>query len=265
MRVMDEPIETLHIYVVPERGKQPYTLLPLFTAFLCLVAMAGFTVYSALHPVYETLKLPAHFFPLTFKATEPVIPTGIKTYRAITAHGTLTITNGSVIAQTLPAGMIFTGQDGVEVVMDVAVFVPAGSATGYGIAYVAAHPILSGRKGNIALLDINSVEGSSIYIRNLRPFTGGQDAWSVMFATAQDKQAALEQARAYLLSEKIRIKALPGACQEIIAYDKALKLTWNCLFAAYPPIPGIISVKIEGKMLLVKAAYTPRSRPFPGK
>src|SRR5690242_5812008 len=112
MQVVDEPIETLHIYVVPEKkgGKQPYTLLPLFAAFLCLAGIVGVTVYSALNPSYETLKIPAHFFSLTFKSTQTIIPSGIRTYPATTAHGTLTITNGFVIAQQFPAGMIFTGE-----------------------------------------------------------------------------------------------------------------------------------------------------------
>ena len=156
--IVDE-METIHLYVVREKDKKPPVFLPLFSAVLCLAAIVGITVYSALNPTYETIRIPAHFFPLVFTASEPIIATGIKTYPAITAHGTLTITNGSVISQTLPAGMIFTGQDGVEVVTDSAVFVPAGSAAGYGIAYVPAHPIISGRKGNIEALDINSVEG----------------------------------------------------------------------------------------------------------
>jgi hypothetical protein len=52
-----------------------------------------------------------------------VIPTGVKVYSATTAHGTLTITNGSVISQTIPQGFRLN-----NVVTDTAAFVPAGSA-----------------------------------------------------------------------------------------------------------------------------------------
>ncbi len=90
-------------------------------------------------------------------------------------------------AQELPEGLLFFGKDGVEVATDAAVFVPAGSAAGYGIATVSAHAAASGKAGDIPALDIDSVEGSSVYIRNLRPFTGGQDATSVKYVTPQDR------------------------------------------------------------------------------
>ncbi len=251
-----DEMEIVHIYVVPERGKQPYVLLPLFAAFLCLAAMAGVIVYSALNPTYQTIRIPAHLFSLTFTASAPIIPTGIKTYPAITAYGTLTITNGSVISQTFPAGMIFTGQDGIEVVTDSAVFVPAGSAAGYGIAYVPAHPIISGRKGNIEVLDINNVEGSSVYIRNVRPFTGGQDAYSVKFVTQQDRQTALARVLSDLPSQLSRVKAILKSCARNMAFDKAAHGTWNCLFAAYPSF-SYRSVRLEGNSLLVTVIYRP--------
>src|SRR5207247_5230887 len=131
------------------------------------------TVYSGNHPYYEhqTLRIPAHHLTMhILSATKPIIPTGVKTYAATTAHGTLTVTNGSVIAATLPKGIIFTGKSGVEVVTDEAVFVPAGSAAGYGYATVSAHAMVRGKSGNIPAYDINRVEGSRIYIRNLTPF-----------------------------------------------------------------------------------------------
>jgi hypothetical protein len=206
----------------------------------------------------------AHVFPLTFRGSAPVIPTGIKTYPAIAATGTLTITNGSVVSQTFPAGMIFTGQDGIEVVTDSAVFVPAGSAAGYGIAYVQAHPIISGRKGNIEALDINSVEGSSVYIRNVGPFTGGQDAYSVKVVTEADRQAALARVLSGLPAQLSRVKALLKSCARNVAFDKAAQVTWNCLFAAYPPFP-YRSVRLEGNSLLVTVIYRPPPGRFPVK
>lgn len=269
MQVVDVPIETIHLYVVREQQRKPSVLLPLLAAVLCLAIIIGITVYSAFHPTYETLTLPAHFLPLkTFKATEPVIPTGIKTYPATTAHGILMITNGSVIAQELPKGLIFTGNDSVEVVTDSAVFVPSGSASGYGIAYVSAHPIISGREGNIAALDINSVEGSSVYIRNLRPFTGGQDAYSVKFVTLQDKQTALDSARVYLAAQAARIRAILAIpCSESATGNTILLVAWICRFVAYPNLPGyhITGMRIEGRKLLVDVSFIPHPRPFTGK
>lgn len=36
MHAVDEPIETIHLYVVKEQPKKPYTVLPLLAALLCL-------------------------------------------------------------------------------------------------------------------------------------------------------------------------------------------------------------------------------------
>jgi hypothetical protein len=184
MHIVDEPIETVHLYVVREEPKRPYTVLPLLSACLCLLAIASLAVYSGEHPAYEhqTLTIPARFLPpQTFTAAQPIIPTGIKTYPATTAQGTLTITNGSVIAQVIPAG--FTVQN---VAIDATVYVPPGSADGYGVATVSAHALIRGSGGNFAAFAIDQVIGSSVYIRNLRPFTGGKDSYSVKYATIQD-------------------------------------------------------------------------------
>src|SRR5947209_9389400 len=158
---VEEPLETIHLYVVREKEKKPTVFLPLFAALLCLAAIVGVTIYSAYNPsyVHETLTIPTQFLPLqTFSTTQSVIPTGIKTYPATTAHGTLTLTNGSVVTLQLPQGMIFSGKNS-EVITGEAVIVPAGSANGYGIAIVSAHAISSGSQGNIRLLAINQVYG----------------------------------------------------------------------------------------------------------
>lgn len=154
------------------------------------------------------------------------------------------------------------------VATDAAVFVPAGSAAGYGIAYVSAHAVANGSKGNIPTLDIDSVEGSSTYIRNLRPFTGGRDAVSVKFVTPQDRQTALDSARVYLTAQVTRIKAiLEHPCSESTAFGNMLRVTWVCRFAAYPKLPGfhVTGVRIAGKTLLVDVVFAARPRPFPGK
>src|SRR5438045_1478644 len=121
MHIVDEPIETVHLYVVREEQKQPYTALPLFMACVCLMLIAGLTFYSGEHQVYEhtRLTLPAHFLPpQSFQVSQAIIPTGTKNYPATTAYGVLTISNGSVIAQVIPAG--FTVQN---VATDAAMYV----------------------------------------------------------------------------------------------------------------------------------------------
>ncbi len=224
--VDDEPVETLHIYVVREEAMPP--LLPIF---LSVVALSLLVALCALSPYQQpvtraVIRVPAVLLPLrTFTAQTPVIPTGIKTYPATTAHGVLTITNGSVISQTLPAGFIFITNSGVSVVTDTAVFVPTGNANGYGYAMVSAHAAVSGTSGNIPSLAIDTVEGSSVYVRNLAAFTGGSNAYSVKVVTAQDRQTALASARQHLA---VLSAGLHYPCAETI--NGAISVTWLCQF-----------------------------------
>jgi hypothetical protein len=163
---------------------------------------------------------------------------------------------------------MFAGRDGTEIKTDSPVYVPPGSALGYGVAYVSAHPLIGGRKGNIAALDVNAVEGSSLYIRNLKPFTGGQEAYSVKTITPQDRQAALMTGIALLQEQAHRVRAiLAHQSLESVYHGATLRLTLLCRFLAYPHLPGfrITGIRIEGRELLVNVAYTPRPRPFTGK
>src|SRR5947209_20626763 len=125
MHAIDEQIETIHVYMVKEEEKRPYTVFPLVCAFLCLFGIVILTMYSAEHPYYEheRLTVPAHFLPLkVFKAEVPIIPTGVKTYPATFSSGILTLSNGSVISQTLPANFIISANNGLQVATDSAVY-----------------------------------------------------------------------------------------------------------------------------------------------
>jgi hypothetical protein len=269
-QVETEPVETIHLYVVREGRKRP-SLAPVIIsgiALFFLIAICAFTPYQ--QPEQRaTLRIPSVPLPLTtLRVSVPVMTTGIKTTPATQAHGTLTITNGSVIAQELPQRLLFFGKDGVEVATDAPLFVPAGSAAGFGIATVPAHAVASGSKGNIPTLDIDSVEGGSVYIRNLKPFTGGRDAASVRFVTPQDRQTALMAAREYLTAQMMRVKAiLERPCGEEASFSNMLRVTWACRFVTYPQLPGfrVMRVRIAGETLVVEVVFAARPRRFPGK
>ena len=234
------------------------SLLPLFLSLfaLSILIAVGLTAPDQ-QPVQRALiRVPAVLLPLrTFTAVAPVIPTGIKTYPATTAHGVLTITNGSVISQTLPAGLTFISNSGVSVVTDQAVFVPAGNADGYGYATVATHALTSGKAGNIPAYAINSVEGSSVYVRNLTAFQGGSDAYSVKVATPQDTQTALIKARSALT---IQSAGLHYPCVE--RSNGAVRVSWRCQFVTYhiPAFYHVTGVKIIGKNLLLDVWFVAR-------
>ena len=181
MQTVDEKPETIHLYVVREELPKP-SLLPIFLSVLVLFMLLIRCVFSSYQQpdVRRTIRVPAVFLPVqSFTTIAAIMQTGIKMYPATTSQGILTITNGSVIASELPKGLIFTSSNGTEISTDASTFVQAGSAAGYGYATVSAHALISGKSGNIPAYAINQVEGTSLYIRNLQPFTGGRDAYSV--------------------------------------------------------------------------------------
>jgi hypothetical protein len=260
--VENEPLETIHLYVVRE-GQQRPSLLPVIISVvaLCLLIAVGILIPYKQPEERITIKVPAILLPLrSFSASVAIIPTGVKTYPATTAHGTLTITNGSILQEELPAGLILTGKDGVEVVTDQAAYVPPGSATSLGYATVSAHAASSGKSGNISTLDINAVEGTALFIRNLAAFSGGADSYSVPFVTDQDRETALSQARAILLPQTLS-GLLDSPCKETITGSQTLHVRWTCQYVTYQAPQGkVLSVKVQGQQIILEIELVVRPR-----
>ncbi len=265
MHIVDDEIETIHVYMVPEEEKRPYTVFPLICAFLCLLGIAAVTMHSAHHPYYEheRLTVPAQFLPLkVFKAEAPIIPTGVKAYPATYATGTLTLTNGSIVSETLPQGVIFNGLNGVEVQTTESVFIPPGSASGYGMATVPARAVVAGKGSDIATFEINAVYGTALYVRNMSPFTGGNDAYSEKFITSNDRDMATSKVRALIVSNIAQVQAtLASPCSENQFLGTTLKITiiWRCQFAIYkvPAYMRVMAAHLVGKSFLVDVLFIP--------
>jgi hypothetical protein len=115
-------------------------------------------------------------------ATSPVLvasgqATGVAHLPATRARGTLTFYNAATYPQTIAAGTVLTGADGVHVVTDAPAAIPAGNPPLFGINTVSAHAALAGSYGNIAALDINALCCmAGVAVKNTTSFTGGQDA-----------------------------------------------------------------------------------------
>jgi len=103
-----------------------------------------------------------------------------------TATGILTIYNGSILIQELPQRMILTNDNGVEIITNASVVVPAGNPPAFGMATVVAHAAVAGTNGNIAPFAINQTYGVSLYVRNLTAFTGGRDGQRFHFVAKSD-------------------------------------------------------------------------------
>ena len=161
-----------------------YLFLIVATLFLQLYLAsiqpsASITIVATETPVttHATISLPAHIFtPLVFTQSQTVPTTGRTHQNATQATGYITFHNSLTQSQTIDAGTLLTGADGVQVVTDETAYVPAGTFSGYGEVTVSAHAVNAGSSGNINAGDINGT-CCRVYIlvRNNNPFTGGQD------------------------------------------------------------------------------------------
>jgi serine/threonine protein kinase len=127
----------------------------------------------------------------TTQQQQNVEATGTRTIPATQAKGELTFLNGSfTTTYTVKPGFSVVGTSGVSIVADDTVVVPvADPDRGSGQATVAAHAAPAGSTGNIKALDINQVccvTGSTMFVKNLAPFTGGQDAKNYRFVQQSD-------------------------------------------------------------------------------
>jgi len=115
-------------------------------------------------------------------ATSPVLvargqATGTAHVLATPAHGTLTLYNAATYPQTIAAGTVLTGADGVQVVTDAPASIPAGNPPLFGVTSVSAHATLAGSRGNIAALDIDGLCcAAGVAVKNTAGFSGGEDA-----------------------------------------------------------------------------------------
>ena len=115
-------------------------------------------------------------------ATSPVLvasgqASGTAHVPAEASSGTLTFYNEATFPQTIAAGTVLTGADGVQVVTDAAAPIPAGNPPLFGVVTVSAHATLAGSRGNIAALDIDGLCCvAGVAVKNTADFSGGQDA-----------------------------------------------------------------------------------------
>src|ERR1051326_6928166 len=128
----------------PATPAAPRSLPPfvLFLLFMCLflvgdladnqlLALMTPTVTIAITPAVHTVRVQSSaslgklWSPTPRCQSETVPATGHGHQDARAATGTLTFYNGLATVQQVPAGAVLTGNDGVQVVVDQSVFVPA--------------------------------------------------------------------------------------------------------------------------------------------
>ena len=131
----------------------------------------------------------------TQSQTVPTTGTGHAPARV--GEGTVTFYNAAPYSQTVAAGTVLTGNDGVEIVTAAQAVISAGDPPTFGIATVPAHAAVIGPQGNIAPLDLNGLCCmAGISVKNTTAFHDGQYAYDYPMVT----QADIDQAAGPLLA-----------------------------------------------------------------
>ncbi|HEY6285150.1 MAG TPA: hypothetical protein VIX20_05770, partial [Ktedonobacteraceae bacterium] len=134
---------------------------------------------------------------------------------------------------------------------DRAIYVPPGSADGYGVSTVPAHVLAAGI--NLAALSINQTIGTSLYVRNLQPFTGGRPAYSMKVVTEEDRQLAVFKTRSVLDTLST---GLHYPCYDVLNIGKkTVSESWRCQFVTYhiASFYHVTGIRIIGKNLVLSA------------
>ncbi len=147
------------------------------------------TLTLARHPAAGQLSLYA--LPVvSIRQQLTVAATGSVHQEATHATGLITFYNGLFSPQTVPAGTMLTGRDGITVVTSQDAVIPPATPTTpptYGTVSVLATSRVAGSVGNLAAHDIDQACcGPSILAQNLDAFSGGQDARDMPVLTQSD-------------------------------------------------------------------------------
>jgi len=162
--------------------------------------------------------------------SQSVPTTGTGNAPARMGEGTVTFYNAAPYSQTVAAGTVLTGADGVEIVTDAPAVIPAGNPPIEGEATVPAHAAAIGPQGNIAPLDLNGLCClAGISVKNTMAFHDGQDAYDFPMVTRADIDQAAGPLVATLIAatqERLHAQVSPNErlagqvqCQPAITPD----------------------------------------------
>ena len=99
----------------------------------------------------------------------------------------VTFYNAALYVQTIPAGTLLTGADGVQVVTDEDAIIPATVPPTEGNVAVVAHAVQIGPTGNIRVGDIyGTCFRVDVLVQNTAAFSGGQNARTYPTVTRTD-------------------------------------------------------------------------------
>src|SRR6266487_2915331 len=143
--------------------------------------------------VSTTLSVQARkLFTRSLTLAQTVKSTGTAHQNASVATGYLTFYNSLPSPQTIPAGTLITGADGVNIITEQDADIPAGALSVNGQVTVSAHTTIAGAQANIQAGDINGACCRDYVFARNGQFSGGRAARNYRTATTADIQAATQ-------------------------------------------------------------------------
>jgi hypothetical protein len=130
----------------------------------------------------------ARLLSVTTPVVAQTVPTTGKGHTAaMHATGSVTFYNEATYPQTIVAGTVLTGADGIHIMTDAAALIPAGNPPSFDVVTVPAHTVLPGPGGNIAAFDLSGLCcAAGVAVKNTVAFTGGQRARDFAAVAQQD-------------------------------------------------------------------------------
>src|SRR3989440_5359163 len=126
------------------------------------------------------------FQPITLTQSRTVPATGKGHQDAQQASGTITLYNAATSEQTIDAGTLLIGSDGVHIVTDQIASIPGATPPIEGQVTVSAHAVNNGAAGNISAGDIQGACCRENMFAYNSAFSGGQDARDYTIVTKLD-------------------------------------------------------------------------------
>ena len=157
-------------------------------------------------PNITTRKIPDRSIMSTATASRTVASSGIQPIPGVQASGSVLFDNSSRTAYSVPAGIVFTTDAGVEVKLMQSIVVPRRTDGQDGTISALAVAVFPGVTGNIGANVLNTMCcNSQLTVSNPQPFSGGLDPHVVHIVTQADidnvKNALLTQLQRQALSQ----------------------------------------------------------------
>jgi len=171
-------------------------ILPLFTPSATVTIVAAsqhITTTSTLQVVTNGTadpmknQVPGRSLPAITMSEQKTVPTtGTTRQAAHAAHGSITFYNAAPYVQTVNAGTMLAGADGIQVITDQDAIIPAAIMPTEGQTTILGHAVTPGPQGNIRAGDLyGACCRLNVFVAN-GTFHGGQDAKTYQSVTQQD-------------------------------------------------------------------------------